>query len=227
MEHLESAANFILNWLILFANGLLVIIYWLAGAFPHVLSLGCIGAVFGYFDPYCQAKSAHAPVRPGRRRDLKPSRAMQVFTAVCGGLWLIGGSLFPSPVPWIGLGMWVSMILAALMMPAEREDVLWRGKGFILIYSIALVGLRLFLSWFTRVSPYEWARVLGSVEEAQLILGQNRGLIATIGTWVVWFALPLPHFSYIIQRFLINPVSLVNPLGEAREIVRYIRERPD
>jgi hypothetical protein len=126
------------------------------------------------------------------------------MTGLAGLLWLAAGALFPSPVPWLGTAMWVTALGLLLCLPAERPTALWRVKVSILIYALTLLGFRWYLAEISQADPYEWAAVIGSVGEAQRIIGQNQGLFLTIGTWIAWFALPVAHVGYVVQRLTTN-----------------------
>jgi hypothetical protein len=65
------------------------------------------------------------------------------------------------------------------------------------------------------------------VEEAQRIVGANRGLLLTIASYVAWFGIPAGYASYVFQRVTTHPMSLRNPFARANEIVCQIRHRPD
>ncbi len=102
---------------------------------------------------------------------------------------------------------------------------LWRGKGFLLTYALALLGSRAYLATAARFDPAAWAEILGSSGEARRVIAGNLAIFSTVGTWLTWFVLPLAHFSYLIQRLLVNPLSLAAPFATVEELMAALRGR--
>ena len=142
-------------------------------------------------------------------------------------LALIAGSLFPPPVPQLGTAMWVLFVAGLLLMPAEQVAILWRSKMAILSYCGLLLAFRVVSAWTLSADAREWARIVGTVDEAQRIVGANRSLLRTIASYVAWFGIPAGYAVYLFQRVTTHPMSLRNPLARAGEIVYQVRHRPE
>ena len=121
--------------------------------------------------------------------------------------------------------MWVTMVIALLIMPQEQSAILWRSKTAILTYALAAIGFRLYLWQVNSLSPQDWAKVVGSTADAQAIIAQNRGLFTNIASWFLWFLAPLGYLSLLVQRFTVNPMAMISPLRSVSDIWRDIRTR--
>lgn len=225
MPSLDAIGNFILDLGIYTLNGFLVMVYWLVDHLGILVALACAVLVIVFFDTYIQKLAAHMPSRPGQRAPMQPNRNHQILTAVTGGLWTLAAALFPIPVPWLGAGMWVLFVVLLLLIPAEQLQTLWRSKTAIMTYALTLLGFRWYLSLSAQASPQEWAALYGTAGEAQRVIASTRGLFLTIGTWVVWFALPVAYAGYVVQRLTTHSMSLADPRATAAQIVEAIRTR--
>jgi len=227
LDFVYRAGDLLVTIGIIFLNGILAIIYWAGNSVPTFLSLGAAALFLFVFDPIVQTEAAVTPTRYGRTPDLKAEmpRIMQGMTVATTLSWLMGAMLFPNPVPWIGAAMWIAGIIAILTMPDRRVGLMWNTKGLILAYGLVLVGFRLLGQQMAGASPQEWAGALGSTGEAQTIIAQNRSLIQTVGVYAVWYGVPFVYFSFLVQTFLANPLSVVSPFGSAADLVRSIRTR--
>ena len=226
-EMLTLIGQGILDCIIYLINGFLLALYFIIGQLPLLLSLACAALVALYFDPQAQRRTQFMPgrgLRPAARAP-ETMRHHQLLTVVTAALWIVASSLFPSPVPWLGLAMWALTVAGLALLPAERVSLLWRCKTFILIYSFVLFAFRGYLALLGRVTPEAWAAVVGSSAEAQRVLAQNRGLFTTIGFWVSCFALPGAQAAYLVQRLTVHPMSLLGPRMWPAEILDAIRTR--
>jgi hypothetical protein len=208
-------------------NGTLVVAYFLAGRVTMIVSLLCAGVVGLVFDVLAQRLAAAAPARQGQKAPINVSRHHQLLTLACVLSWLVAGSLFPTPVPQLGTAMWALFVVGLLLVPAKQAAILWRSKVAILSYCGLLLAFRIGAAWTLAADAREWARVVGTVDEAQRIVGANRSLILTIASYVAWFGVPVGYAVYLFQRVTAHPMSLRNPLARASEIVYQIRYRPD
>jgi len=57
------------------------------------------------------------------------------------------------------------------------------------------------------------------------VLASTRGNMTTILLWALWLIVPLGYFSMLVQQFFINPMSIVNPLAGAQDLLRALRVR--
>jgi hypothetical protein len=200
------------------ANGGLLILYWLWGAAPLLISLASAALCLVYFDRELYRKTALAG---GRGTPMVP----QWTTAVAIALWLVASLLYSSPVPQIGALMWLGLLVALLMAPHERPGVMWRSKTYIISYSLLLLAFRFYLWQVDQMTATGWAALLGSTGTAEQAVLQNRSMITTVGLWLLWAVVPLGYFSLLFQRLTVTPMSLVSPLRSASEIIRDLRTR--
>lgn len=227
METLETAWQLIENLTIYVINGGFVIFYFLLGQGMMIVSLLCAALVGLVFDVIAQRLAAAAPSRQGRVAPTNISRHHQFLTLVAGLGWLIAGSLFPTPVPQLGTAMWILFVVALFLVPAEQQAILWRSKVAVLSYCLLLVGFRTAAAWMLAADARDWARIVGTVDEAQRLVGANRSLVLTIASYVAWFGIPVGYAIYVFQRVTTHPMSWRNPRARAYEIVHQIRRRPD
>ena len=227
MDLLTAIAQALLDATVYITNGFLLVVYFMVGQMPLLLSLVCAAIIAFHFDPQVQAQTQFMPGRGLRSPAEKPRvlRQHQVLTATAAAMWIVASSLFPSPVPWLGLAMWALTAVGLYLLPAERVPLLWRCKTFIVVYSLTLFAFRGYLALLGRVTPQAWAAVVGSSAEAQRVLAQNRGLFTTIGFWVTCFALPGAQVVYLVQRLTVHPMSLLGPRMRPADIVEAIRTR--
>jgi hypothetical protein len=225
MPDLDAFGNLLLDWVIYTLNGFLAIIYWLLDHLSILLALVYAVLVITFFDAYAQRLAAHMPSRPRQQAPVRPNCNHQILTAVTAGLWAVAAALFPSPVPWLGAGMWLLFVVLLLLLPAELLQTLWRSKTAILVYALALLGFRWYLGLSAQASPREWAALYGTAGEAQRVIASTRGLFLAIGTWVMWFALPVAYAGYVVQRLTTHSMSLADPRATAAQIVEAIRTR--
>jgi hypothetical protein len=103
--------------------------------------------------------------------------------------------------------------------------LLWNVKSGIAIYALAVIGSRLYLAYTAQLSADQWAALIGSTESAAAVIANTRGNVTTIILWALWLVIPLGYFAMLLQQVLINPVSLVNPLAGAGELIQRYRTR--
>ncbi len=227
----------ILTWLthtgIYALNGGLFTLYQLWWNLDKLLTLGAVALVLLYFDPEVQRKAAYTPRRYGRNgsgRSAGPpaahaGRAAQWMTAATALLWFAAAFATEPPIPVIGTVMWLALIVGLLVMPQEREGILWRCKSALLVYALAALGFRLYLWQINNLSPEDWARIVGSAGDVQTMIAQNRGMFTTIASWFLWLLAPLGYLSLLVQRFTVNPMAMVAPWRSAAEMIHDIRAR--
>ncbi len=224
---LVTISKFLVHLGIYVLNGGLFTAYQLWWNLDKLITLGAVLLTACYFDPQVQHKATFVPRRYGREGSARAhgSRVAQTVTAATALLWFAAALLTEPPVPVIGAVMWLAMIAGLLVMPQEREAILWRCKSSILIYALAAIGFRLYLWQINALLPEDWARIVGSTGDAQEIIAQNRGMFTTVASWFLWFLAPLAYLSLLVQRFTVNPVAMVSPLRSVSDIWRDIRTR--
>jgi len=130
-----------------------------------------------------------------------------------------------APVPWIGAAMWLAGSIIVLLVRIQEHTLLWNMKSGITIYSLAVIGSRLYLAYTAQLSPDQWAALIGTSESAASVIANTRGNVTTIILWALWLVIPLGYFAMLLQLLLINPMSLVNPLAGAHELIERYRTR--
>ena len=215
-----------LDALILTANGLLVVLYWLWSHLPVVLTWPLAVGVLLLADRDVSRRAGHRPRRYGRGRVQRESVTAYLGTPLLALFWTAVGLAAPPPIPLIGLGMWACLLLVPLTIPLEREHVLSRLKWMLAVYAAAAAGFLLLLKM--QLSPAglaAWSRSLGRP-------GAGEGLEAAVVSSVVpyaalmlWVVGPLMYFGYVAQRFGVHAKTRVSPWATAEEVIRRLRGR--
>jgi hypothetical protein len=218
---------FLTDLLIYLANGALVTIYFL-GEHAAQLAAGVVAITLAAtVDRLVQYQSVYAPQRYGAGA-VRPShvpRTAQAMTGVAFSLWLAATWSFQSVVPVIGAVMWAGSLLGLLIMPQQRWSLLWTTKAYLILYSLAVIGFRIYLWHATQLPPEQLARVLGGSASASAILAQNIGAVASVGTWVLWVIMPAGFFGLLLQNWLAQPMALIGPLQGAQDVLATLRTR--
>ncbi len=149
---------------ILTLNGLLEILYvaWDQGATLLALFLAAATALGP--DRQIRHVAGHRPRRRGRGQVTRASFVPMLLTGITALAWTIASVLSRPPVPLWGVLLWLALLIGALALPQEQENVLWTHKGLILgwaIYPISALGLlgqRLFINRMRLISPMTTAR---------------------------------------------------------------------
>ena len=63
------------------------------------------------------------------------------------------------------------------------------------------------------------------LESAATLIAGARGNVTTILLWALWLVVPLGYFSMLVQQVFINPMSIVNPLASAQDMLHALRMR--
>jgi len=223
----EQAAQLVMDGLIYLANGILVFGYLLIERFAHLAAFASALVIAGTFDRLVQNQAMFAPRRyeAGAVRPSQMPRTAQVITGLAFSLWLAATWSFQSLVPAIGAAMWVASLGALLVMPQQRWTLLWSSKAYLILYSLAVIGFRLYLWQASRVSPQELAQVFGGAEPAARVLAQNTGTFVAVGSWLLWAILPAGYFALLLQNWLAQPMSVVGPLQGAQDVLATLRTR--
>ena len=224
---MEDAARIAADWLTYLANGLLVLGYFVAERLAYLIALSTAMIVVGTFDRLVQNQAVYAPSRyeSGAVRPTRVPRTAQAITGLAIGLWLAATWSFQSLVPAIGAAMWVASLGALLVMPQQRWSLLWSTKAYLILYSVAVIGFRLYLWQSAQVSPQAMAEGFGGSEPAARVLAQNTGTFAAIGSWLLWAILPAGYFALLLQNWLAQPMSVVGPLQGAQDVLATLRTR--
>jgi hypothetical protein len=121
--------------------------------------------------------------------------------------------------------MWLAGTIIVLLVRMQEHTLLWNVKSGISIYALAVIGSRLYLAYTAQLSADQWAALIGTSESAASVIANTRGNVTTIILWALWLVIPLGYFAMLLQQVLINPMSLVNPLAGASELIDRYRTR--
>lgn len=208
------------------ANGLLVILYLLAEHAAALVSLACAALIAYLPDAEIQQRAGFRARRTDSDiPDGQIPRTAQIMTGIVLTLWLAAQWAMSAPVPWIGAAMWLAGMVALLVLPVQRFNLLWYVKAGIAMYALAVIGSRIYLGYTSQLTSDQWAALIGSAQSAAAVIASTRGNVTTILLWALWLVVPLGYFSMLAQQIFVNPMSIVNPLAGAQDLLRALRVR--
>jgi hypothetical protein len=229
MNELDRIGMLLTDLPVYLANGGLVIAYWLVENSAALISLLCAVLVALLPDAEIQQRAGFRPRRNDRNQAgssiNRAPRTAQTMTVLVFITWLVAQWDMGVPVPWIGAAMWVAGLISVLALASQRFNLLWYVKAGIAIYSLAVIGSRIYLNYTAHLTPEQWAALIGSSESAATMIASTRGNVTTILLWALWLVVPLGYFSMLVQQIFINPMSIVNPLAGFQDILRTLRVR--
>ncbi|MEN6531292.1 MAG: hypothetical protein ABFD17_05880 [Anaerolineaceae bacterium] len=206
-------------------NGVLATVYWLGESGAALVSILCAGLIIRFVDQRVQSRAAFRPGRSGREAATPDLYTAQITTAIILVMWVISQWGMGAPVPWLGAAMWLTGTIIVLLVHMQEHTLLWNMKSGIAIYSLAVIGSRLYLAYTAQLTADQWAALIGTSESAAAVIANTRGNVTTIILWALWLVIPLGYFAMLLQQVLINPMSLVNPLAGASELINRYRTR--
>lgn len=223
---MEAVERFLTNVAVTFANGLLVIFYYLLDHLAVVLVLALAAVWVALVERGLMAAAAYTPPRGGHPSPPRPvSPAPLLLGGLAGILSAVAAGLYPTPVRELMVAMWAAGVGLILVLPAYRWESVPQVRLFLLAYALLLLGFRPLAAWTEAADPYAWARVFGSTGEARAALARGRSLTLTVFTWLAWFAVPGGFFAWTFQKLAALGFSLADPRATAAEIVAQIRSR--
>ncbi len=199
------------------ANGAFVVLYWIVRHGVQLFSLLSLGGM-GLLDltEHARLNPSLQPRRPGFTGPLQ-------YTLLTTALWLVTAFVIPAPVPVLGLIMLLATLAVAFCERPHRYQHLRRGKGALVLYAAAALGLRGYLAISADV--YGWAATFGSVEVATETLQQGRGLVQTIAMLALLYGIPVGYLALVVQEWISRPHSLLTPHQTVQELVRDLHTR--
>ena len=206
-------------------NGVLATVYWIGESGAALVSILCAVLIIRFVDQRVQSRAAFRPGRSGREAATPDLYTAQITTAIILVMWVISQWGMGAPVPWLGAAMWLTGTIIVLLVHMQEHTLLWNMKSGIAIYSLAVIGSRLYLAYTAQLSADQWAALIGTSESAAAVIANTRGNVTTIILWALWLVIPLGYFAMLLQQVLINPMSLVNPLAGASELINRYRTR--
>jgi len=208
-------------------NGLLYLLYAFLNHLWLWSILACGIIILFVFDLATVRLVSSAPSRIGGRPApvVATGWGVWVYTLSALVLSITAALRYADPIPFLLAACWAAAVVMLVLLPAEREPILWRVKGLLLVYALALLAFQFFLSQVQAAAPEDWAAMVGSVGAARETIGRTRDTFVTLGMLGVWYGIPFGYFSYVAQRLLNNPQSLFHARKSAEEIVADLRQR--
>ena len=222
---LDQLTLYFLDIPVYLANGLLWLLYTLFGSLAALVASGSAATLALVVDGAVQKLAGARPRRQGRGESIPVAHTAQIITGLVIVLWLAAQWGMGAPVPWIGAAMWLTGLLAVLISPAQRFNLLHFVKSGIAVYALAVIGSRVYMNMASQVSPDQWAALVGTAQSAANVVASTRGNVTTIITWGLWLVIPLGYFSMLVQKLFLNPVSLINPLSSYEDMLILLRDR--
>lgn len=220
---IQSTGQALRDLAILTLNGLLVTLYVAWEQAPAILSLAVAALVAAWPDRAIQRVAGHRPRRRQRGAVVKATPVATIATAVVAACWTAASLLSRSPVTWWGLALWTSLLIGALALPQERENVLWTHKGLILGYAALAIGLRLVFQ--SPVDTAGWSELMGIEQGGASLLAMVRSSLAPWVVLSVWAIYPAGCLALLGQRLFVNRMRLVSPMASVRDTVEALRTR--
>ena len=211
---------------ILTINGLLAVLYWLVAHLPVALSWLTALAVGLLLDRPAGRLAGHRARRYERGAAQHESPTSYLGTVGLAAFWTAVGLAAPAPIPFLGLAMWVCLLVVPLTIPIEREHLLSRFKWMLAAYAAAVAGFLLFLS--AQLSPAAlaaWSRNLGQQGGGEALAGAMVSSIAPYAALMLWVIGPLTYFAYAAQRFAVHAKTRVSPWATVERRIRELRGR--
>jgi len=208
---------------ILLLNGFLTVVYFCWEQGPTLLSLVMAALVAVGPDRSVQRVAGARPRRRERGTVVKATPVAMIVTLIVAAVWTAASLLSAFPVPLWGLALWVALLVGALALPQERENVLWTHKGLILGYAAMAVGLKLIFQAPTNTAG--WSQLMGVEQEGTALLALVRQALAPWVVITVWAVYPVAYLTVLGQRLFINRARLISPMASARDTFEALRTR--
>lgn len=206
-------------------NGFLFVAYWIIGHLFEVVSFLVATVILFGIDPFLQERASDRPRRYGRGEVHTAPPMAQYMTLGTLVVWMIVSLTSEFPVPLIGMALWIIALVGIIVVSEERFNQQWWAKIGIVTYAGLVLLLRFGMVALRTVSPADWAAVIGTSEDAQMVLANTRGNVAMIGMMFTFILYPLGYGGLLLNRFFRNPKPLYNILQESGDVLRRLRTR--
>jgi len=210
-----------------FVNGSFFVLYWIAANLFTVFALMLALFIAFGIDPHIQSRAVDRPRRYGRGIVSTGAPSATYLTLVTALTWTVVSITSKFPIPLIGAVLWTLALTAILFVTEERFNILWWAKVGIIVYAVLVVGLQAGLYALQMTDPVAWASMLGSSGDAQDVIANTRGNIATIGVLFEFAIYPLSYAGLLFNRVLRNPKPLFSAWTEFGDVIRRIRTRQE
>lgn len=211
------------DMLVIWANGWLVLAYWLLDNAALFIALACAIWIGRWHDRHVRRMTGERPLRYGRGQRVIASSRSLYETALTFVVWAIAALVSAAPIPAIGAGMWLSFVAALHFIPQEQDNILFRQKAMIAIYALMVIAFRLAMSYTP--DPNQLLRMMGGEGDAAAVFATVRGSLMPYAMLILWVMYPLGYFGVIAQRFLINRGSLFKAQRDIEGVIGDMRTR--
>lgn len=209
--------------LVVWANGWLSAAYWTWDN-AALLMTGVIALIIMVrYDREVRRTAGERTRRYGRGVVVAASRRSLYETLAVLAAWTLAASVMAPPIPFIGLLMWLALWVALLLIPQEREQILFRQKVMIGLYALGLIAFRVVTAY--SFDAVQLSTMLGGDADTAGLFASVRGSITPYLILVLWVMYPLGYFSVIAQRFAVNRGSLTRPGKTVAETLQDLRSR--
>lgn len=209
--------------LVIWANGWLVLVYWLLDNAAVFIALTCAIWIARRHDRHVRRMTGERPLRYGRGQRVIASSRSLYETVLTFVVWAIAALASAAPIPAIGGGMWLSFVAALHFIPQEQDNILFRQKAMIAIYALMVIAFRLAMSYTP--DPDQLLRMMGGEGDAAAVFATVRGSLMPYAMLILWVMYPLGYFGVIAQRFLINRGSLFKAQRDIEGVIGDMRTR--
>ena len=217
----------IIQWLqdtgIVLLNGFLAVIYFAWEQGPALASLAVAVLVVVWPDRSVQKVAGHRPRRRRRGGVVKAAPVAMAATAVTAAIWVVASFLSRAPVTFWGVALWLGLLVGALALPQERENVLWTHKGLIVGYAALALLLRLLFQ--SPVDVQGWSDLMGVDRGGEMLWASVRQSLAPWAAVIVWGMYPVFALGVLGQRLYINRLRLISPFASVRQVIANVRTR--
>ena len=176
MTFLDQLGVLLTDLPIYLANGMLVILYWLAAHSAALVSLACALLIILLPDAQVQSRAGY---RPSRHEEVAPNGATlhtaQIMTGIVLIAWLIAQWDMGAPVPWIGAVMWAAGLIAVLTLNFSAFQLALVRQGWHRHVRPGGDWQPYYLGYTSHLTAEQWAALVGSSESAATLIASTRG----------------------------------------------------
>lgn len=209
-------------------NGLLAGLYWLAAHWAAWAALGVSLAAAVLLDE----PAARDVLTRARRYDREETRLGQRRltahwpTVLLGLAWLAAAWVSPSPLPVIGLALWIGALVGPLCLKFGQRKALHRLRWFIAVYTALVLGFWLLVRF--PLSPAQaaaWSERLQATGAGEALEWSIRAQFIPYIALLLWAIFPLTYFGYLAQQLSVQRRFIVSPRASAAERITSFRAR--
>jgi hypothetical protein len=216
----------IVDVLVLTADGLLAILYWLWDHAPVALVWPLAAGVAVLLEGDVSRRAGHRSRRYRRGAIQVASAAPYLGLTLLAAFWTAVALAAPQPIPAIGLAMWACLLVAPLAIHMERDQLLARLKWMVAVYGAAVAAFLLLGQ--AELSPRAlaaWSRTLGQPGGGEILEEALVSSVAPYAALMLWVVGPLMVFGYVAQRFAVHWRTRVSPWDSVEARIRSLRGR--